>query len=104
MAFKPLTATSAGALVLCVAVCLLGVAIGAVWRIRSYVLLGSGVVVTTVVATLVRSGLAEPRLGAVFLSLLGLAVVAVMVFVTTRRDELRARVEAMQRVMATWSP
>lgn len=104
MAFKPLTATSAGALVLCVAVCLLGVAIGAVWRIRSYVLLGSGVVVTTVLATLVRSGLAEPRLGAIFLSLLGLAVVGVMVFVTTKRDELRARVEAMQRVMATWSP
>jgi hypothetical protein len=104
MAWKPLTVTSVGALVLCVSVCLAGVALGAAWRIRSYVLLGSGVVVTTVLATLVRSGLAEPRLGAVFLSLLGLGVVVVMVMISTRREELRERVVAMQRAMATWSP
>ncbi|MBL8913738.1 MAG: hypothetical protein JNM17_23755, partial [Archangium sp.] len=104
MAWKPLTANSVGAMVLCVTVCLVGIGIGALWRIRSYVLLGSGVLVTTVLATLVRSGLAEPRLGAVFLSLLGLLVVVVMVLITTRRDELRERMASMQRVMATWSP
>ncbi len=102
VAWKPLMVTSVPALVLCVLVCLGGVALGAMWRIRSYVVLGSGVLVVTVLATLVRSGLAEPRLGAVFLSLLGLAVVVVMVGITTRREELQARFAAMQRAMATW--
>jgi hypothetical protein len=102
VAWTPLTVTSVPALVLCVVVCLGGVALGALWRIRSYVVLGSGVLVTTVLATLVRSGLAEPRLGAVFLSLLGLAVVVVMVAITTRREELQARMAAMRRVMASW--
>jgi len=102
VAWKPLTVTSVPALVVCVAVCLGGVALGALWRIRSYVVLGSGVLVTTVLATLVRSGLAEPRLGAVFLSLLGLGVVVVMVMLTTRREELQGRMAAMQQVMATW--
>ncbi|MFT3714106.1 MAG: hypothetical protein QM817_41115 [Archangium sp.] len=102
MAWEPLTANSVGALILCVAVCLVGIALGAMWRIRSFVLLGTGVLVTSVLATLVRNGLAEPRLGAVFLSLLGLLVVVVMVMISTKREELRARLAAMQRVMATW--
>ena len=102
VAWTPLTVTSVPALMLCVMVCLAGVALGAHWRIRSYVVLGSGVLVTTVLATLVRSGLAEPRLGAIFLSLLGLGVVVVMVILTTKREELQARFTAMQRTMATW--
>ncbi len=102
VAWTPLTVTSVPALMLCVLVCLGGIALGTHWRIRSYVVLGTGVLVTTVLATLVRSGLAEPRLGAVFLSLLGLAVVVVMVMISTRREELQARLAAMQRVMATW--
>ncbi|MFO0597904.1 MAG: hypothetical protein U0228_21560 [Myxococcaceae bacterium] len=104
MAWKPLTVTTPGALLLCVVVCLAGVALGIAWRVRSYVWLGTGVLVTTVVATLVRSGLEEPRLGAVFLSLLGLGVVALMVVVSTRREELRERMATLQRVMATWAP
>ncbi len=102
VAWTPLTVTSVPALMLCVLVCLGGIALGSHWRIRSYVVLGTGVLVTTVLATLVRSGLAEPRLGAVFLSLLGLGVVVVMVMISTRREELQARLSAMQRVMATW--
>ena len=104
VAWDPLTATSVPAMVLCVSTCLGGVALGALWRIRSYVVLGSGVLVTTVLATLVRSGLAEPRLGAVFLSLLGLIVVVVMVVISTRREELRGRMAALQAAIATWTP
>ncbi len=104
VAWDPLTATSVPAMVLCVSTCLGGVALGALWRIRSYVVLGSGALVTTVLATLVRSGLAEPRLGAVFLSLLGLIVVVVMVVISTRREELRGRMAALQAAIATWTP
>lgn len=102
VAWTPLTVTSVPALMVCVLVCLGGIALGTHWRIRSYVVLGTGVLVTTVLATLVRSGLSEPRLGALFLSLLGLGVVVVMVMISTRREELQARLSAMQRVMATW--
>lgn len=104
IAWEPLTVTSVPALMLCVAVCLGGVALGAVWRVRSYVVLGTGVLVTTVSATLIRSGIAEPRLGAIFLSLLGLAVVALMVVISTRRAELEERLAALRRTMATWTP
>ena len=102
VAWKPLTVTSVPALMVCVTVCLAGAVLGAMWRIRSYVVLGTGVLVTTVLATLVRSGLAEPRLGAVFLSLLGLIVVVVMVSISTKREELAGRLAAMRKVMASW--
>lgn len=104
VAWQPLFATSLPALALCVFVCLGGIALGMHWRVRSYVLLGTGALMTTVITTLVRSGLAEPRLGALFLSALGLAVVVMMVVLSTKREELRARFMALQRTMATWSP
>ncbi|MGV3620713.1 MAG: hypothetical protein ACO1OB_07840 [Archangium sp.] len=104
VAWKPLFVTSLPALALCVLVCLAGIALGMHWRVRSYVLLGTGALVTTVISTLVRSGLAEPRLGAILLSALGLIVVVVMVVVSTKREELRARMASVQRTMATWSP
>ncbi len=104
VAWQPLFATSLPALALCVFVCLGGIALGMHWRVRSYVLLGTGALMTTVITTLVRSGLAEPRLGALFLSALGLAVVVMMVVLSTKREELRARFMSLQRTMATWSP
>ncbi|PZR04602.1 MAG: hypothetical protein DI536_33965 [Archangium gephyra] len=104
VAWEPLFVTSLPALALCVLVCLAGIALGMHWRVRSYVLLGTGALVTTVISTLVRSGLAEPRLGAIFLSALGLVVVVVMVVLSTKREELKARLASVQRTMATWSP
>lgn len=104
VAWKPLFVTSLPALMLCVTVCLAGVALGMVWRVRSYVWLGAGALVVTVLSTLVRSGLAQPRLGALFLSALGLAVVVLMVLLSTRRAELKARFLAVQQTMATWTP
>jgi hypothetical protein len=101
-ALRPLAFPTTWGLVLCAATCVVGVAAGIVFRIRSYVALGTVFLVTTVVATLVRYGIQEPRLGALFLSGLGLAVVAVMVVVTTRRAQVEAQVSAMQRMLAQW--
>jgi hypothetical protein len=101
-ALRPLAFPTTWGLVLCAVACVLGVAAGVVFRIRSYVLLGTVFLVTTVVATLVRYGIAEPRLGALFLSALGLVVVAVMVVVTTRRAQVQALLSAMQRMLAQW--
>jgi hypothetical protein len=101
-ALRPLAFPTTWGLVLCAVTCVLEVAAGVVFRIRSDVLLGTVFLVTTVVATLVRHGIAEPRLGALFLSAPGLIVVAVMVVVTTRRAQVQALLPAMQRMLAQW--
>ncbi|GMU60506.1 MAG: cobalt-precorrin-5B C(1)-methyltransferase [Myxococcaceae bacterium] len=101
-ALRPLAFPTTWGLVLCAVTCVVGVGAGVLFRIRSYVLLGTVFLVTTVVATLVRYGVQEPRLGALFLSALGLVVVAVMVVVTTRRAQVQAQVSAMQRLLAQW--
>jgi hypothetical protein len=101
-AWRPLTFTTTAGLIFCVLVCVTGVAAGAFLRIRSYVLLGTAFLVTSVVATLIRQGLAEPRLGAVLLAAVGLGIVAFMVVFTTRRAELQARMTSLQSMFSNW--
>ncbi len=70
---------------------------------RSYVFLGTGFLVTTVIATLTRFGLREPRAGALLLSGLGLLVVAFMVLITTRRAELLEKYRLARSLLARWA-
>ncbi len=99
---KPLTFEAPWALWVCVLICVLGVASGIVLRIRSFVFLGTAFMVTSVVANLIRYGIREPRAGAIFLSGLGLLVVAFMVLVTTKRSELLARYKSVQAMLERW--
>jgi hypothetical protein len=101
-AWRPLTFTTAWGLVFCVVVCVAGVAAGALLRIRSFVMLGTTFLVASVLATLIRQGLSEPKLGAALLAALGVGIVAFMVLFTTKRSELQARVAALQAMLATW--
>ncbi|MBL8919537.1 MAG: hypothetical protein JNJ54_11790 [Myxococcaceae bacterium] len=101
-AFRPLAIDAPGAFFLCVALCVAGVAAGIALRIRSFVTLGSVFLVTTVVATLVRWGVREPRLGALFLSALGLAIVGFMVVVTTKKAELLERYKRVRGALEHW--
>lgn len=101
-AFRPLALDAPWAFFLCVALCVVGVGAGIALRIRSFVTLGSIFLVTTVVATLVRWGVREPRLGALFLSGLGLAVVAFMVVVTTKKAELLERYKRVRGALERW--
>ncbi len=101
-AFRPLTFDTTFALWVCVALCVAGVALGIVLRVRSYVYLGTAFMITTLVANLVRYGVREPRMGALFLSGLGLAVVGFMVLVTTRRTELVARYQRARAMLQNW--
>jgi len=73
-----------------------------VLRVRSYVYLGTAFLVTSIAANLIRYGVREPRVGALFLSGLGLAVVGFMVFVTTRRSELVARYQQARSMLERW--
>jgi hypothetical protein len=101
-AFRPLAIDTTWAFFLCVFLCVAGVGAGIALRIRSFVTLGTIFLVTTVVATLVRWGVREPRLGALFLSGLGLGVVAFMVLVTTKKAELLERYKRVRGALERW--
>ena len=75
---------------------------GMMLRIRSFVYLGSAFLVTCVLANLARFGIRDHRMGAAFLSLLGVGVVGFMVLFTARRAELMERYERVRAMMSTW--
>jgi hypothetical protein len=101
-AFEPLAMPTPWALWLCSVVCVLGVAVGIALKVKSYVFLGTGFLVTTVVASLTRYGIQEPRVGALLLSGLGLLIVGFMVLVTTRRSEVLQRYQRARTLLAQW--
>lgn len=101
-ALRPLAFHSVWGLLLCVATCVVGVGIGVLARIRSYVLLGTIFLVTTVSTTLARYGIEQPRVGAIFLSALGVAVVALMVTLSARREAVGRRLDALRRTLKGW--
>ncbi|MHB8875527.1 MAG: hypothetical protein ACYC8T_17725, partial [Myxococcaceae bacterium] len=101
-AWKPLTFDAPWAMLLCTVACLVGVAVGVALRIRSYVWLGTLFMVTTIIANLVRYGVRDARLGAVFLAALGLLVVGFMVMLSARREELLRRYQRLRQLLEQW--
>lgn len=101
-AWKPLMFSNAPSMVLCVLICLLGVAAGIALRIRSYVYLGSAFLVTCIAANLARFGMRDHRIGAAFLTLLGLLVVGFMVMLSAHRERLLWRYARVRSLLATW--
>ncbi|MFL5348702.1 MAG: hypothetical protein ACJ8AT_28230 [Hyalangium sp.] len=101
-AWQPLMFSDSGGMMLCVLVCLLGVAAGIALRIRSYVYLGSAFLVTCIVANLARFGMRDHRVGAAFLTLLGLLVVGFMVVLSAYRERLLLRYARVRSLLSTW--
>jgi hypothetical protein len=101
-AWKPLMFSDAGGMMLCVLVCLVGVMAGIALRIRSYVYLGTAFLVTCIAANLVRFGMRDHRVGAAFLSLLGLLVVGFMVLLSAHREKLLGRYARVRSLLSTW--
>lgn len=101
-AWKPLVFDETWAMLLCALICVIGVGVGIATRIRSYVYLGSAFLVVTVATNLVRYGLRDHRLGAVFLSALGLMVVGFMVLLSAQRAELLRRYERVRQLLSSW--
>ncbi|TSC29353.1 hypothetical protein [Corallococcus sp. Z5C101001] len=101
-AWKPLLFNDGEAMLLCVFLCLVGVGAGIALRIRSYVYLGSAFLVTAVAANLVRFGMRDHRVGAAFLSLLGLLVVGFMVVLSAHRATLLQKYARVRDLLATW--
>jgi hypothetical protein len=101
-AWKPLMFSDGKAMVVCVLVCLVGIAAGIALRIRSYVYLGTAFLVTCIVANLARFGMRDHRIGAAFLTLLGLMVVGFMVLLSAHRERLLRRYSRVRFMLSTW--
>ncbi len=84
------------------AVCLLGVAAGMMLRVRAFLALGTGFLTLDVIANLVHASLRDHRVGFLVMSVSGLLILGAMILVTTRRDSLLRRWQALRRRLRGW--
>jgi hypothetical protein len=84
------------------AVCILGMLAGMALRIRAYVVIGTLFVTLDVVANLVFAGLRDHRVGFVILSASGLAILATMIAMTLKREEVTAFVRRVRGAVRGW--
>jgi hypothetical protein len=83
-------------------VCLLGVAVGMLLRIRAYLVLGSAFLVLDVLANLLHAGLRNHRLGFLLLSGAGLLILGGMVLSTLQREAVQRLVRRYRARIASW--
>jgi hypothetical protein len=98
----PILFDSTWQMLLCAFICVIGVGVGVALRIRSYVYLGTGFLVSTIISNLVVFGVRDSRLGALFLLVLGMAVVGFMIYLTAQRAQVLARYERVRNMLSTW--
>jgi len=82
--------------------CLVGVAAGMALHIRAYLALGVMFLALDVVASLVRAGLRDHRVGFLLLSAAGLAILGGMVFLTLRREAVRGWMARWRARLRAW--
>jgi hypothetical protein len=83
--------------------CVTGVALGALFRIKSYLFLGAGFLVADLGINLVRFGLSGHVATTVVLTGLGLVLLASMVTWSLNRVALTERIHAFRAELAVWS-
>ena len=83
-------------------ICVAGMVAGVLLRVRVYVLMGISFLAADLLLNMLRHGLRSPHLGALFLTLLGLALVAGMVFFTLERERILRRYSAIFAELQTW--
>ncbi|WP_123784082.1 hypothetical protein [Corallococcus macrosporus] len=101
-AWRPLMFSDGRSMLLCVLLCVVGVVCGIALRIRSYVYLGTGFLVTCIAANLVRFGMRDHRVAAASLFMLGLLVIGTMVLLSAHRATLMQRYARVRALLATW--
>lgn len=81
---------------------LLGMAAGAVLRVRAYLFLGSGFAAAALLTELLRFGLAHSQFWALYLTVLGLLILGFMVLLTLWRQPLGQLRQQFAQVMGEW--
>lgn len=97
-----LAATPVQALVLVPILCVTGIAIGAVARVRVYLVMGVAFLAADLVLTMLRYGLESRPLGALFLTLLGLTLVSAMVLFSLHREQILRRYAMVLGELRAW--
>lgn len=82
--------------------CLAGMIAGGWLHIRSYLYLGAGVLVATLLTSLVRFGLAHPELNALYLIALGLTILGSMLVFTWKRQQVSQFREEIDLKLKGW--
>ena len=90
------------AVVVVPAICVAGMVAGTLLRVRIYVWMGVAFLAVDLLLNMLRHGLAQPHLGALFLTLTGLLIVAGMVIFTLERERILARYSAVFNELRTW--
>lgn len=85
-----------------VLLCLAGIGWGLWTRVRSFLHLGAGVLVLTILTSLIKFGLAHPQFNALYLILLGVSILASMVVFTWKRQQLQAISTNLQSRLEGW--
>jgi hypothetical protein len=89
-------------LVIVPALCVLGMIAGVVLRVRAYLLVGVAFLAADLGLELFRHGLQSRPLAAVFLTALGLALVAAMVLFSIERERILRRYSLVVGEITTW--
>lgn len=97
-----LTLSPLTALVVVPALCVAGLVVGTMFRIRIYVLMGVGFLAADLLLNMLQYGLMRPHLGALFLTLLGLILVVGMVVFTLERERILSRYSVIFNELRTW--
>jgi hypothetical protein len=82
--------------------CVVGVGLGILLRVRSYVLIGTAFLSADLLVQLLRYGVANRLLGAIFLTALGLLVVGAMVVFSLERERILRRYSSLLGELRTW--
>jgi len=84
------------------AACLFGIIVGMILQIRAYLAFGTGFLVLDVIANLTAAGIRDHRIGFLVLSLAGIGILGLMVFVTLERDFVRATSARLRLALRGW--
>jgi hypothetical protein len=90
------------ALVVVPAVCVLAILAGVLLRVRIYLVLGLAFLAADLGLEMLRHGIASRPLGALFLTVLGLALVATMVVFSLERERILRRYSVVLGELQTW--
>jgi len=97
-----LAATPWQAVVLVPLLCVAGIVVGAMTKIRVYLVMGVAFLAADLGLNMLRYGLQSRPLGAVFLTLLGLVLVAAMVIFSLERDRVLRRYSMVLTELRAW--
>lgn len=83
-------------------ICLLGVAAGMLFQIRSYLFMGVTFFTLDITVNLLQTGLRDQRMGFVLLSLTGISIIGGLVYYTINKEKIQKRTEKLKKVLAHW--